>query len=226
MIQDIQLSRLFWLWLPAAFFLGIVILEQLVSPGARAFLVRENGPYEMLQVVILFLAVTISLRTLWQMPRSSVWMLGWVTLALMGSFYCLMEETSWGQQFFRWDTPELWSRVNDQNETNLHNTSDWLDQKPRLLMIIGIYAGGILMPLIDRFKPNVLPLRFSLIYPARQMSVVAIICLIIKIMDIVGDATNWHILGRAAETEELFLFYFVAIYMADLRCRLIVSKTP
>jgi hypothetical protein len=220
MIQDIHLPRFFWLWLPVVFFLGILVLEQLVSPGTRAFLVRENGPYEMLQVVILLTAVTLSAQTLRRMPRQPAWMMGWVVLALAGSFYCLMEETSWGQQFLRWDTPELWSRVNDQNETNLHNTSDWLDQKPRLLMIIGIYVGGMIMPLVDRFKRNAFPPQFTFIYPARQMAVIAVICLIVKILDISGDATNWHVLGRAAETEELFLFYFVAIYMADMKHRL------
>ncbi len=34
---------------------------------------------------------------------------------------CLGEEISWGQRLFGWDTPDAWSRVNSQQETNLHN---------------------------------------------------------------------------------------------------------
>jgi hypothetical protein len=32
-----------------------------------------------------------------------------------------MEEISWGQRIFNWETPEAWSKVNYQDETNVHN---------------------------------------------------------------------------------------------------------
>jgi hypothetical protein len=43
---------------------------------------------------------------------------------------------SWGQHFFKWDTPSLFSEINDQNETNIHNTSNLFNQLPRNLLLI------------------------------------------------------------------------------------------
>ena len=36
-------------------------------------------------------------------------------------FVFAMEEISWGQRIFGWETPEQWKEVNYQEETNLHN---------------------------------------------------------------------------------------------------------
>src|SRR3546814_4167282 len=51
------------------------------------------------------------------------------------------EEASWGQHYAGWLTPDNWQALNDQGETNLHNTSSWLDQKPRTLLEIGVIVG-------------------------------------------------------------------------------------
>jgi len=32
-----------------------------------------------------------------------------------------MEEISWGQRIFGWETPVAWKKLNLQNETNIHN---------------------------------------------------------------------------------------------------------
>lgn len=41
-------------------------------------------------------------------------------------FICAGEEISWGQRIVGWHTPEGWSDVNAQNETNIHNI--WMFQ--------------------------------------------------------------------------------------------------
>ena len=45
-------------------------------------------------------------------------------LSMLGGGMCLvlaMEEMSWGQMIFNWDTPEIFNSVNIQHETNIHN---------------------------------------------------------------------------------------------------------
>ncbi len=44
----------------------------------------------------------------------------WALLGL-AAFYVAMEEISWGQQIFHWDSGEFFQKVNQQGETNLHN---------------------------------------------------------------------------------------------------------
>ena len=68
---------------------------------------------------------------------------------------------SWGQHFLGWESSEFWQDINDQSETNLHNTSSWLDQKPRLILEIGVMVGGIVIPLLIKFKKGLLPARFN-----------------------------------------------------------------
>lgn len=44
-----------------------------------------------------------------------------IILLSVFSFLFGMEEISWGQRVFNWETSELWSSINYQNETNIHN---------------------------------------------------------------------------------------------------------
>ena len=72
--------------------------------------------------------------------------MAWFGLAALCCLYVAGEEISWGQHLFDWATPENWSEVNDQNETNIHNTSSWFDQKPRLVLLIGTVFGSLILP--------------------------------------------------------------------------------
>src|SRR3546814_9825984 len=71
-------------------------------------------------------------------------------------------EASWGQHYAGWLTPENWQALNDQGETNLHNTSSWLDQKPRTLLEIGVIVGGILIPMLALRRPALREGRFAI----------------------------------------------------------------
>ena len=70
------------------------------------------------------------------------WIVIWFLLHGLGALFFAGEEISWGQHFFNWQTPETISALNDQNETNLHNMSSWLDQKPRIALWVWALTGG------------------------------------------------------------------------------------
>lgn len=55
---------------------------------------------------------------------------------LIGLIYYFLEEISWGQHYFKWQTPLFFSEINKQNETNFHNISNILNQLPRNLLFI------------------------------------------------------------------------------------------
>ena len=80
------------------------------------------------------------------------WLGWWVLMWTVACIYFAGEEISWGQWFFKWQSPEVFKQLNSQEETNLHNITPWLFQKPQALVEIWIFFGGIVMPLWGRYK--------------------------------------------------------------------------
>jgi len=72
-----------------------------------------------------------------------LWILSWS----LSCIYFAGEEASWGQWYFNWETPDFINGIHDQGETNLHNMSSWLDQKPRTLVELFIFTIGFMIPI-------------------------------------------------------------------------------
>lgn len=213
-----------WLWIPIGLFVVQLGLDTVLPDATKAWMYNENGPYEIGQVVVLTIAILIALCTLIKMDKSAKAVMAWIALALLCCVYVAGEEISWGQQILKWNTPEYWAAINDQNETNLHNTSSWLDQKPRLILELGVYFGGIILPLLRKYKPSIIPAKFAAIYPGNAVIVTAVVCLCIRFADMAADATGTPLFGRAAEVEEAYLYYFVLLYLLELKGRLIRKR--
>ena len=88
-------------------------------------------------------------------------LIAWCGAMFAGGIYLAGEEASWGQHYFGWSTSDQWSQVNDQQETNLHNTSHLLDQLPRAVLQAGIVIAGIVWPFVLLYKPQFLPRRLD-----------------------------------------------------------------
>lgn len=219
-MQEKPLSKIYWLWIPIFIIVAQAAIELLVPHQYLASLHSEDGPHETLQFICAVVALIYAfkcLKLLW--PEKHPLLMIWVTCFCLGCAYIAGEEISWGQHFFEWGTSDFWSNINDQNETNFHNTSSWLDQKPRLILFIGVIVGGLIIPALQKFKPSLLPQQFSIIYPPVQLAVVAAFVLGVKIIDKVQDGFEDNLLTRASEVEELYLFYFVALYLIALSKR-------
>ncbi|MGE4312822.1 MAG: hypothetical protein AB7E85_00950 [Pseudobdellovibrionaceae bacterium] len=219
--QQAPLSTWWWLVLPVVIFIVQLVLEVTLSKEAINNMVSENGFHEIFQAIVSFLAAfTAGLLLLRRDVRKDKMLFVWIGIAFLGSVYITGEEISWGQWFFNWATPEGWAQYNDQGETNLHNTSSWLDQKPRLLLEIGVIVGGILIPLSRYFKLNILPARFDIFYPLNCMLPIAFIGEAGKILDVVSEAMDHKVFVRYSEIHELYLFGFVLLYLIVLKRRL------
>ena len=220
------IDMLWWLGLPLFFMLGQIAIEIFVPPILKPALHSEWGPHETLQTLFIALAFLVAVCTLpkidWKKDRP----LGlWIALAALCCFYVAGEEISWGQQILNWDTPAYWSTLNDQNETNLHNTSAWLDQKPRLLLFLGIVVGGLVVPALRRWKPSALPSKFAMIYPPDCLVAPALGVAVPYLLQEIAE----HFLGRGlfhrvSELQELFMYYFVFLYLVSLRLRVISQE--
>ncbi len=223
--MDAPFSRFWWLWLPLLIMAAQLVLEFTLDSRTLSILHSEGGPHETMQTLAVAAALVVAAITLLRFPYAQrPWLALWVALAALCCFYVTGEEISWGQHLFHWATPGFWSGINDQNETNLHNTSSWLDQKPRLLLELGVLTGGILMPLIRRFRPALLPARFAAIYPPDCLAVTALLALAVKITDTVAEALHVSIFERGSEVQELYLFYFVLLYLLALHNRIMKKK--
>ncbi len=82
--------------------------------------IGETGLVETVQLLLLLAAALVLARAAWAMGLSSG---RGLTLALLAAAALLVagEEASWGQWYFRWQTPDAWAAVNQQGETNVHN---------------------------------------------------------------------------------------------------------
>jgi hypothetical protein len=142
------LPRWLWLWLPPVMAL-IIFPVKILSPAAYAqWIDGEQGLVELATPIPAFLAFCFGfyfLRSAFpKIPLARVWVL----MVALGGFYFAGEELSWGQQLAHWNTPEAIDKLNDQHETNLHNMSSWFDQKPRLLLELWAFFGGVVVPLM------------------------------------------------------------------------------
>lgn len=126
--------------------------------GAEFYFGKESGAVENITVILLAIALIVTLRPLLRLNSKAntlqfkKFTAVWLVVHSLGCIYFLGEEISWGQHLFNWSTPEAWIEVNDQSETNLHNTSALFDQVPRTLLTLGIIVGGFFLPIIQRFQ--------------------------------------------------------------------------
>lgn len=141
----------------------------------------------------------------------------WFFLASICCLYVAGEEVSWGQHIWDWATPDFWGHVNDQQETNLHNTSSWLDQKPRLILLLGIFCGGVIAPLLQKKNILKLPPSLNIIMPSSKLGLIACFAFIPYIVEKIFELYDVRIFVRFSEVQELYMFYFVLLYLVMLR---------
>ncbi len=210
MIQN-TLHKFWWIFLPVVLLLIQIGIEILLDDPTRESFLKEGGSHENFQAAIM--AVACIMATILILRVQNIWLKIWFGIASLASLYVAGEELSWGQWLFHWQTPAEWELLNDQGETNLHNTSSWLDQKPKALLQIGVLVGGIILPLLKLLKPSALPERFTLIYGDYHLLPTAFIALGMKLAETAQDHLGFHFFWRISEVLELYMFYFVALYL-------------
>ena len=212
--EDIALSPIGWLWFPVLSFALFLVIEAFTPVQYYGYFVNENGLLENAHGITMIFGAIFAYKNLRQINvKQQKFLTFWLFTALLGCIYIAGEEVSWGQHIFNWSTPEGWMAINDQQETNFHNTTSWLDQKPRLMLEIGVIVGGLILPLISKHMPERVPHWLKRIAPPKEMAICAFIFLIVKVGDKVGDFSGVFLFKRASEVSEFYIHFFIAYYL-------------
>ena len=181
---------------------------------------REDGVIENLTVVFLLVAIGFCVSAYLRakrlaMPRS---LKIWLVLLILGSLYFALEEISYGQHMFGWETGETWSELNNQQETNLHNVHNLFDLVPRNLLQLAILIGGIILPLYRHFRNIRLDTsdRFYWQWPTIDCVTAGLLVILIRPLQSVFDFEFIN----TGETKENFIALFILLYCISLWSRL------
>ena len=217
-----DLHKFIWLAFPTIVFL-IPYLSRILSDRAYMYMYMESGWIEVSTVIFLVLAIIFSVLFLKTHDFSGyTWFKWWIILLILGCIYFAGEEISWGQHIFGWATPEAWTDINDQSETNLHNTSPIFDQIPRTLLSIAALIGGVLIPLY-RFSTKKYPSKQSInfwLWPTYVCLPAALFSLLVSWNEKIFEGLNLVLPAvldiRAGEVKESLLALFILIYVLSI----------
>jgi hypothetical protein len=218
-----QTDTWWWLYLPLAI-LAVVVAIHTAAPDFYSAYVLPEG-YGFLELTQFFLAAGASVLCLtalrFKVVKGSTLLWIAVLFFALAAFYIAGEEHSWGQHFFNWNTPAYWSEINRQQETNLHNTSAWFNQRPKLVFDAAMFVGGLLIPFVQLWTGYFSQPLLALLTPALAIAPAAAIALCFKIVDDLGkDVLGYALYTRPSEVVETFQYLYMLYYVIVLRRRL------
>ena len=150
---------------------------------------------------------------------SAYWLLAWI----LACIYFAGEEISWGQWYFEWETPQAFSEINDQNETNLHNMSTWFDQKPRALVELWIFVAGLLLPLLNLILKKETPRNWTYwIMPVPALISAAMVFMLVRFAGWSEIYEIKELLG-SSEFRELCIALFLSLFLISYPARIKVN---
>ena len=215
--------------LPAWLYGGVPAAVVLVVYGSALldrseWLRGETGLVEMLTNASLLIAVVYLFSAV---RAAASGLRAWLILLLVGTVYFAGEEMSWGQFAVGWQTPEGWKEINDQGETNLHNTWSLLDQLPRAMLTLAAGVGGILVPFYRRLRGIEAPAlaRVSGWWPTFVCVPACVLAVGVSPIDGLIENSPNPLLQMASEVsggelKECLLSLFILIYAMSARRRL------
>lgn len=150
---------------PMPLWLGAIWFAQCVSYTGlehgwfefRDIIYEEDGVFETATAVVLLICVgfliVAGVQRAWPKNRPLACSMFFMALVCI---FLFLEEISWGQRIFGWETPDHLGEINKQSETNLHNIFSGYNQFIRLCIALLISSALIgrqtFMGWLDRLR--------------------------------------------------------------------------
>ena len=215
-------------------FLGLVgfgLGAAVLPPAAFHWVsVSEFGPVELGTATCYFTATVLALglaaRSRGVVPAG---VRGLYLLFALGTLFAGLEEISYGQHFFGWQSPRWFDEQNAQHETNLHNLfGDRPGKALRNLALVAVAAGGIVLPAAatwvgGQFAPGRWP--YYLLPRGELIPLVVATLLMRLVRTLPGQMRGGWDVGLY-EVMELYLAITALVYIVVLRRRLLSADTP
>ena len=217
--------------LPGLGLLGFGLGVALLPPAAFHWVfVSELGPVQ-LGTAASFGAAAILAFGLVARSRGIV-PVGFRTLYLLfalGALFGGLEEISYGQHFFGWQSPHWFAEQNAQHETNLHNLfGDRPGKALRNVALVAVTVGGIVLPVAamwvgGQFAPGRWP--YYLLPRGELIPLVTATLLMRLVRTLPRQMRGGWDLGLY-EVLELYLAITALVYIVVLRRRLLSPHPP
>jgi len=140
---------------------AVLLAFPTTTPLARDLLMNEQGPVEIGTFVAFLFGSFVAARLAWSArPRFGQDRVV-IVYACVAAFclFCAMEEISWGQSFFDFQTPDYWWHLNEQGETNLHDLPGLIDLGEAFVFLFGLMGlGAIAIGANERLRRYAAPL--------------------------------------------------------------------
>ncbi len=240
-----------WLGAPIALLVGRWLAALLPEQQWASVMADETGLIENLTVVLplpaFVLGVLVFLRRR-ELPRGVGW---WMLLGGLAALFFAGEECSWGQVYLGFRTPDALARINDQNEFNIHRTTNVFNNLLRQLMLAAAIA-CIVLPLCAAVLPKVLrttprwirraidagrdPRRaLYWIAPGYRLALIAAMAVVLRLPDhlkgLLGSPSDRSYFGKAflrdgGEWKELYFALLILMYLLSVYVRLGRRRRP
>lgn len=223
---EADLPQWLWLYFPPAM-LPVLSLIYFIAPDTFAAIMAKDQQtgwalVEHATIIILVPGIYAGLSLLARHHQvlPGLWIKLYLLAWTLACIYFAGEEASWGQWLFQWQSPEWFIENNEQQETNLHNLSSWLNQKPRALVELWIAIAGLIVPLYYQIrKKQLVTSNWRYWFYPSQLCLTAGLCFLLvrsgKWIDIdfVQDFT------ASGELREYYVAVFLSIYLLSTYTR-------
>ena len=223
---EADLPQWLWLYFPPAMLL-VLSLTYFIAPNTFTVVMAKDQQtgwalVEHATVIVLIPGIYAGLLLLARHHHvlPGCWIKLYILAWTLACIYFAGEEASWGQWLFQWQSPEWFIEHNKQQETNLHNLSSWLNQKPRALVELWIIVAGLIMPLYYQISKKQLVIsdwRYWF-YPT-QLCLAAGLCFLLVRLGKGIDIDFIQDLTASGELREYYVAVFLSIYLLSIYTR-------
>jgi hypothetical protein len=221
-----DLPRTWSLGLPVGVGLILLVVAMIIPAGEDYDLVlrSESGLIESLTIIGCLIGCIASLivaQNTRKLPHARLFQ--WYMYLFAAGFFLLAgEEASWGQHLFGWTAPTEFGR-----ETNLHNLSIQTEQIPKVILHAAAILGGLIWPLFGAKRWQTAPDWWKWLLPTAVVVPTILIALAVRLVervfvwfDIEPVYTRFENFKELKEANEIFLVYFLILYVFSLRKRI------